>query len=180
MIWQLPPRVSVMPKNSLKNRLIFPWESPSSLLSITTAAWASGPTWLAQQPSGIGGLQGMPALHVFAAAGALADGDMELAIDGLARNLDLILLLAHARRETPCPRSAGIAPAAGRRTPRRSSRAPCGTPWCRNPSPALRPGRLGSVLGSPRENGAACRLAARLRASICSSSCLRRACNWAI
>src|ERR1035437_6480478 len=44
------PRVRSMPNSVAKNLLIFPWESPASLLRWTMAAWASGPSWLAQHP----------------------------------------------------------------------------------------------------------------------------------
>ena len=57
---------------------------------------------------GIGGLQGMPPLNAPPALAALADVDVELSVDGLARDLDLELLGDMGLVQTAAATAAGV------------------------------------------------------------------------
>ncbi len=48
--WALRARLRSMPNRASKVWAILPWGRPLSVLSATTAAWASGPSWLAAAP----------------------------------------------------------------------------------------------------------------------------------
>jgi hypothetical protein len=153
MIWQLPPRVSSIPKKLLKNRPIFPWLSGQFLVEHHHRRLRLGADLAGAASQRVGRLQRVPPLHALAAAGAMRHRHVELPVDRPAGNLRLVLVFDPLVDELP---------AAAARTTRRQRRVVHLVDHPRNGAErlgpvvlaALAPGRLGIDLGqTARERG---------------------------